>query len=168
VADNVSITAGSGTNIATDDLSGVHYQRVKVTWGVDGTANDTTATAPLPAALTATATQDGVTWTYVNSAANTNATNVKASAGKVYHISATNVNASVRYLRLYNASSAPTVGTTTTFAKYAIPAGGGLTVNIPGGINFSTGIGLSLTTGAADSDTGAVAANEIFVNIGWK
>lgn len=51
MADNVAITAGSGTTIATDDIgAGVQVQRVKATWGPDGTANDTdTATGkPLP------------------------------------------------------------------------------------------------------------------------
>lgn len=30
MADNVAITAGAGTTVATDDVSGVHYQRVKL------------------------------------------------------------------------------------------------------------------------------------------
>jgi hypothetical protein len=30
MADNVAITAGSGTNIATDDISGAHYQKMKM------------------------------------------------------------------------------------------------------------------------------------------
>lgn len=38
MADNVPVTAGSGTNIATDDVSGVHYQRVKLDGGGDGAA----------------------------------------------------------------------------------------------------------------------------------
>ncbi len=42
MADNVAITAGSGTNIATDDVAGVHYQRMKL---VDGTLDATTAIA---------------------------------------------------------------------------------------------------------------------------
>jgi len=42
MADNVAITAGSGTNIATDDVAGTHYQRVKL---VDGTLDSTTAIA---------------------------------------------------------------------------------------------------------------------------
>ena len=37
MADNVAITAGSGTNIATDDDGGVHYQEVKIMAGADGT-----------------------------------------------------------------------------------------------------------------------------------
>ncbi len=40
MADNVAITAGSGTNIATDDVSGIHIQKVKL---VDGTADASTA-----------------------------------------------------------------------------------------------------------------------------
>ncbi|HKX31494.1 MAG TPA: hypothetical protein VJ302_27655 [Blastocatellia bacterium] len=40
MADNVAITAGSGTNIATDDVGGVHFQRVKL---VDGTLDGTGA-----------------------------------------------------------------------------------------------------------------------------
>lgn len=40
MADNVAITAGSGTTIATDDISSVHYQRVKL---VDGTLDSTAA-----------------------------------------------------------------------------------------------------------------------------
>jgi len=38
MADNVSITSGGSTVIATDDVGGVHYQRIKV---IDGTADGT-------------------------------------------------------------------------------------------------------------------------------
>jgi hypothetical protein len=48
MADDVSITAGSGTTVATDEVGGRHFQRVKATWGADGTANDVSATNPLP------------------------------------------------------------------------------------------------------------------------
>src|SRR5262245_57076869 len=41
MADNVAITAGTGTTIAANDVGGgVLHQRVKVTWGPDGTGND--------------------------------------------------------------------------------------------------------------------------------
>ncbi len=41
MADNVAITAGAGTTIAADDVGGgVLHQRVKITWGPDGTGND--------------------------------------------------------------------------------------------------------------------------------
>lgn len=62
MADNVPITAGSGTIIASDDIGSVQFQRVKVTWGVDGTATDASAAAPLPTVVVATAvTSNGPT-----------------------------------------------------------------------------------------------------------
>jgi hypothetical protein len=48
MSDNIQVTAGSGTTIAADDISGVLHQRVKLTWGVDGSATDASATNPLP------------------------------------------------------------------------------------------------------------------------
>lgn len=46
--DNVAITAGAGTSIATDLIGSDHYQRVKPTVGADGTATDVSPTAPMP------------------------------------------------------------------------------------------------------------------------
>jgi hypothetical protein len=40
MADNVAITAGSGTSIAADDIGSVFYQRVKISIGADGSAAD--------------------------------------------------------------------------------------------------------------------------------
>jgi hypothetical protein len=40
MADFVPVTAGSGVSIAADDIGGVHYQRVKIGIGADGTAVD--------------------------------------------------------------------------------------------------------------------------------
>lgn len=48
MADNVAITAGTGTSIAADDIGGVMHQRVKVTHGADGSATDTSEANPLP------------------------------------------------------------------------------------------------------------------------
>lgn len=50
MVDNVPITAGSGTNIASDDVGGVQYQRVKIAFGADGSAADVQATSRFPVA----------------------------------------------------------------------------------------------------------------------
>lgn len=52
MADNVTIKDGAGANagVATDDIGGVHYQRVKIALGADGTAVDASATNPIPTA----------------------------------------------------------------------------------------------------------------------
>jgi hypothetical protein len=54
MVDNVAITAGTGTTIATDEVGGFHHQRVKVVWGVDGTVNDASGSNPLPVVQTGT------------------------------------------------------------------------------------------------------------------
>jgi hypothetical protein len=58
MADNVTITAGTGTTIAADECpaaSGVLVQRTKTTWGPDGTANDVDVATgkPMPVQLRA-------------------------------------------------------------------------------------------------------------------
>lgn len=45
MADNVAITAGSGTTIATDDVSGVQFQKVKLDVGGDGATVPAVGTA---------------------------------------------------------------------------------------------------------------------------
>ena len=116
------------------------------------------------------ATSGGLTMHKTTSAATTNATSVKASAGQVYAIQCFNVNAAVRYLKLYNKASAPTVGTDTPVKTLAIPgntAGAGFVASWPCGLAFGTGIAFALTTEATDAGTTGVAANEITVNIDY-
>lgn len=48
MADGVAITAGAGTTIATDDIGGTQYQRIKIAWGTDGSAVDASASNPVP------------------------------------------------------------------------------------------------------------------------
>ena len=153
MADNYVANAGSGgSTFAADDISSVYYARVKVSVGSDGIAADCWTSARLI------------------SAASTNATSLKASAGVLGFIYAVNLNAAVRYLKLYNKASSPTVGTDTPVATLPIPAsttGAGFMLPMGPGIAFATGIAYALTTGAADSDTGAVAANEQFLLFGY-
>lgn len=55
MADNVELNAGTGgATLATDDVAGIQFQRVKVTWGTDGAATDTSASDPLPVVQTGT------------------------------------------------------------------------------------------------------------------
>lgn len=106
------------------------------------------------------------------SLATTNALSVKASPGQVGYLWVTNSNAAMRWLKFYNKASAPTVGTDIPVHTLGLPGGGtagaGGVVPIPAGIEFTTGIGIAITTGSADGDTGAVAAGEIVVNLGYK
>lgn len=243
MADNVAITAGSGTTIAADDIgAGVLVQRVKTTWGPDGTANDADVATgkPLPvqlrsatgtaadlsvlAAVTATtnaldvniksgssvpvaatlAAETTKVIGTVNVAAsqtiavtnagtfaaqitpvtsggllrsrtlipnNTTAIVVKASAGQVYKIRATNNSATIAYIKLYDATSA-TAGSGTPVDTIMIPAatsgGAGIVDTSDIGWAHATGITFVVTTGIADNDTGAPAASAYIVTVSYK
>ena len=114
-----------------------------------------------------TADNAGLTPYVLVSAATTNATSVVASPCRVFGLTLTNVNASPRYVKLYDKASAPTVGTDTPKHVYMLPGGGGIEIERRSGIDFELGLAFATTTGAAHSDTGAVAANEVLVNIDY-
>ena len=99
------------------------------------------------------------------SAASTNATSVKGSAGQLYGWYIYNDGAQEVYFKLYNKASAPTVGTDVPVIVLAIPAGSGANAFSDIGIPFGTGIASAITTGAADADATAVAANQVVANL---
>ncbi len=99
----------------------------------------------------------------------TDSTNVKNAAGQLFWGFVTNTNASARYIKFYNSASAPTLGSGTPVLTFLVPPGSsGLQITAEQGLAFSTGIGYTLSTGAADADTGTVAASEIIVNLGYR
>lgn len=159
-------------------IGAFNYFRVRATAYTSGTANVAIAAQSMPyepcptvgvsgtvtVSGTATTTPANSTAGNVNSAASTNATSVKASAGNLYHITASNTGAGAAYVKLYNKASAPTVGTDVPVITITVPASG--TVSLPFGTQghrFTTGIGLAITGAAADSDTTAVAAAQVKV-----
>ena len=129
-------------------------------------------TVPISGSLTSAGTTTNTpvtpTTTVTNSAATTNAANLKNSAGTVWSLVAYNAGASPVYVKLYNTTTAPTVGTTVPAMVLAVPATA--TTQIDGGANgirFATGISIAIVTGAADSDATAVAANQVKVTTSW-
>lgn len=98
---------------------------------------------------------------------------VKTSAGQVFSISAFNHTAAPIYLKFYNATAANvTVGTTTPVLTFTVPGnadsdGAGFVWNNEIGFAFGTAISVAATTGIADNDTGAPAANACSVMVGY-
>lgn len=102
------------------------------------------------------------------SANTTNATLVKAGAGAVFLIYAVNLNAAIRYMKVYDIAQSPNVGVTQPTLTLPIPAsatGAGFILSPACGFGFSAGLAYALVTGIADSDATAVAASEIIVNL---
>lgn len=150
------------TPLMGNGVTGTGSQRVTI--ASDNTAN----TNPWLVTLRG-ATANGTTTSFLNSAATTNATNLKATAGTVYTIHANNTTASAKYLRLYNLASAPTVGTSTPVMVITIPASSSISVSVSAlGIAFGTGISYAITNAAAYLDATAVAAGDVQILIGWQ
>lgn len=117
------------------------------------------------------ATSGGASTFYAPSAASNNSTNVKASAGQVYTISAVNTTATLYFLRMYNLASAPTCSSATGFIEtIPIPAsttGAGLVRDVAVGQAYSTGVGFCLTGGGSSTDN-TNAATGVYFTILFK
>lgn len=123
-------------------------------------------TSTIGGVMPRTTTTGGATPYRLISAATTNATVVKASAGQVYSLSLQNINAAIRYLKLYNKATTPDE-TDVPVATISIPATGLRDISWPTGLAFSAGIAFRLVTELADNGTTAVAAAEQIVNMGY-
>ena len=139
------------TPLMGNGITGTGSQRVTI-------ASDNTAFS-----VNAATTPAQPTTSAVNSAATTNATAVKGSAGTVYALTACNTGAAAAYVKLYNKATAPTVGTDVPWMTFTIPAGSTQTFPIGGtqGVRFTTGIALAITNLMADTDTTAVVASQV-------
>lgn len=161
-------TRSAGTQrvtIATDDVVPASQSG---TWTVQpgNTANTTPwLMSHIPA------TSGGTSVCYITSAASTNATNCKASAGQLYGFDLVNTTGTIYYLRLYNLSSAPTCSSATGFVRtIPIPAsttGAGIARSIPVGEAYGTGLGFCLTGGGSSTDN-TNAATGVYVTLNYK
>lgn len=143
VAANVIGTVADGlSNTSTGSLRvqnlGMNFNGT--TWDRDRKPN---ATSRLPSA-----------------AASTNATVAKASAGDLWSIHGVNAAAAVRFLKIYNKATAPTVGTDTPVMTFGLVAGQAFDIDCYGHY-FSAGISWALTVNAADADTTALTAGDV-------
>jgi hypothetical protein len=97
-----------------------------------------------------------------SAAGSTNATLVKASAGRIYQASGKNNAAYDVFLVLYDSAANPPVpGSTTIRKKIVCPAGAAFVYDWPVGATFATGIGYAFTKLVADADTTVLVAADI-------
>lgn len=92
---------------------------------------------------------------------------IKAAKGQIFDLHICNQAASARFVKLYDKATTP-LSTDTPQRTYSIPAS--TTIALPvtaSGIEYLLGIGIRGTTGLADNDVGAPAANDIVVNISY-
>lgn len=115
--------------------------------------------AQISGTVSVSATPANPTSSIFATAASTNAAVVKSSAGSLFNVTISNVTATAAYVKLYNKSTAPTVGT--DVPAITIPAPANTTVNHDigsVGARFSSGIGRAVTAAAVATDTGVAVA----------
>jgi hypothetical protein len=106
----------------------------------------------------------------VSSANSTNPTSVKTSAGKVMAGYVLNTTATIQYLKLYNKTSAPTVGTDVPVVTIPLPPNIMVYFTDVFGIYgayFSSGIAYAITNGLLDNDTGVLPAGATVLHISF-
>ena len=120
-------------------------------------------------------TSGGTSISKLITAATTNATVVKASAGQRYRVVCSNLNTSeARYVHFCNSSSTPVAGTTAVVDTIVVPAASSsILPTVMGfsdgiGVAFSTGISYYVTKGVLDSDaTALTTANDMVITVEW-
>lgn len=107
------------------------------------------------------------TYRLLSAAASTNGANIKASQGTVTRIFGYNAKATPVYLKLYDKSSAPTVGTDTPRITRYLPASAAFDCQMDD--YFAQGIGIALTGAAADADATVLIAGDILaLNVSYR
>ncbi|AOG24428.1 hypothetical protein [Acidovorax sp. RAC01] len=146
--------------ITSSDPVGSHPQPVQIMGGTTAVTGTVTATVTGGTILPVTPTT-----TFTNSLATTNALLIKNTAGTLWSAVVSNTSASTRFLKLFNLTTAPTVGTSVPVFTVAVAAGATVLVNGgSNGIRFGTGISLAITGAAGDLDTTAIGAGEVKVS----
>jgi hypothetical protein len=107
-----------------------------------------------------TTTTNAVSGFHRVATADTNAINVKASAGRLYGWSFYNTTSTAKFLKFHNTAGTPTAGAG-VIRTVGIPPNGNAELFLGVGHFFATGIGISITGAAADADTTALAAGDV-------
>jgi hypothetical protein len=102
------------------------------------------------------------------SAGSTNQTNVKASAGTLVCIFATNNTGTAYYLHIFDKATAPVAGTDTPVMTIQIAGDGDVHgFCISNGVAMTSGIGFTFTSGIADNDSGNAATGAV-INLAYQ
>ena len=146
MADNIGIFDSTSTvqNLATDEIGGVHFQKMKAIWGGPDVVLDTTQLTPFPVQLTANASAEGST-PHNNPAASLTVTTVSTSPGVLFQITMDNLDGGDdAFVRIYDEASVD-VDNSTAVSIFRIKANDQFTWQSPVGIKFGTAIRYAVT-----------------------
>lgn len=165
---SVPITAGVGTNVDVEVAADGDRRQVVVIGDPSVVAGvlPVDPVSGIPVHMMPVTT-GGLTPFHRVATGSTNAANVKASAGQVYHIALSNRAAYPIYFKFHNNAGTPTAGAGVVFA-IGLQAGLDRDIAIPDGLAFAAGIAITIVKGIADSDATPVLANDGSIDLGFK
>jgi hypothetical protein len=76
--------------------------------------------------------------------------------------------AAARFVKFFNKSSAPSMGTDTPLRTVQIPATSAVRIELVRGKKFTAGLWVSVTVNASDTDNTAPAANDVIMSIDYQ
>lgn len=98
--------------------------------------------------------------------ADTNPVVIKATPGRVFGWSVTNLTASPKFVKLYNKASAPNPAADAPVLRLVVPANGVAAYHAEKGFaGFTNGIAMLATGAVADTDATALAAGDLVINV---
>jgi hypothetical protein len=176
VADNVGYTPGAGAITAADeltysgDVAKVQVIRQVHVSGAEGskTLTEIVGVQGTPGGAAQTVQDFSVSTAHLITAATTNPTSVKGSAGRLRSVHVFNKSDVPIYVKFHNTAGAPTAG---TGVVYTVGVQAGVRVDhvLPGGGRaFATGIAFTTVTGIADTDANAVALNDASIEVCYE
>lgn len=92
---------------------------------------------------------------------------IKSTPAVLCGYSITNINAAIRFVKLYNLATAPSASDT-PFLTIGIPPGSTVSNSIPGGLSFSAGLSARSVTTLPDSGATGSAADEVAVHLFYQ
>jgi hypothetical protein len=110
----------------------------------------------------------GNTVFFLQAAATNNATVIKASTGKVFHIRIYNTTSTVLYTKFYNKTTTPLPASDSIFFTLPCQAGTWTHLDSFNGQEFTNGIGVATVTGISPTNNTAVAADSLLIVAEWK
>lgn len=99
------------------------------------------------------------------SAATINATSVKAAAGSLTGILISNTGTVTVFFKLYNKAAAPDPASDVPVMTIPVRSEETINIQLVKDLYFSAGIAYAITADAGDTDTTAITADEVFVNL---
>ena len=175
MADNVAFTGSVATYTAASDevtysgdTSKVQLTRLVHVSGSEGAKTLTeivTAPGSPSSSFALTTHRPAVSTSHLVTAATTNATSIKASAGLLKSVHVLSVRATPLYVKFHNTAGTPTAGSGVVLTV-GVQAGMQRDFVLPdGGRSFATGIGMTVVSDIADAGTTAVAASDAVIEV---